>query len=484
MITIVVADDEKLIRAGIKKILMDNVSADLNVIEAKNGKEALDYIKENSTDVLITDIKMPVMDGVELMQNVRELPRKPAMIVLSGFDDFNYAKVAISSGVLAYILKPVDSKELCTAVNSALNSVKKIEKSQTELKLKSLIIEGGSRGIDDLKDINMFHGFCCVTVKIPSGMNDENFYSVLDPNLCYVLEKKKHLAGLVIQKDYLEEIISLVKKNGCTAGISTCSDNVVDLRKLYHQSCSSVLRFFFEDEQFGSVFTYDAESSVSDFSEIDLRYEKFIAALDLLSENEIKKAMSNLLEFDYADSGKKAESVLYVHDKLVSNLFKRYPKFHDNDTYLYLKSLMIENIVQVDSYDEWKHYIGDYVIYLTQLLIKQQGKYPYITKAISYVNRHYSENITMATVANYVSMNYTWFSEKFKEQVGTNFNDYLKKFRMEQAKRLLEMGTYKVYEVANKSGFRDVKHFMKTFRELNGMSAGEWAKIHSRYSED
>jgi two-component system response regulator YesN len=55
---------------------------------------------------------------------------------------------------------------------------------------------------------------------------------------------------------------------------------------------------------------------------------------------------------------------------------------------------------------------------------------------------------------------------------------------MEQAKRLLEMGTYKVYEVANKSGFRDVKHFMKTFRELNGMSAGEWAKIHSRYSED
>ncbi|MCR5217792.1 response regulator [Treponema sp.] len=484
MITIVVADDEKLIRAGIKKILIDNISAELNVIEAKNGKEALDYVNDNSVDVLITDIKMPVMDGIELMQNVRDLSKKPAMIVLSGFDDFNYAKEAISSGVLAYILKPVDSKELVAAVNSALNSAKKIEQSQTELKLKSLIIEGGTGAVDDLKNIKMFNGFCCVAVKILYSASEEKFFSALDPNLCYVLERKKKFTGLVIQKDYLENLINIVRDMGYSVGISTCSDNVLELRKLYHQAYSSVLRSFFAEAGQNDVYTYDADSLVSDFSEIDLRYEKFIAALDLLSENEIKKTMNSLLELDYSDTAKCADSVLYIHDKIVSSLFKRYPKFHDNDTYLYLKSLMIENIAQVDSYEEWKRYIGDYVIYLTQLLIKQQGKYPYITKAISYVNRHYSENITMATVANYVSMNYTWFSEKFKEQVGTNFNDYLKKYRMEQAKRLLEMGTYKVYEVANKSGFRDVKHFMKTFREMNGMSAGEWAKIHSRFTDE
>lgn len=484
MITIVVADDEKLIRAGIKKILTDNISQSLNVVEAKNGKEALDYIKENTVDLLITDIKMPVMDGLELMQNVRELKTKPSMIVLSGFDDFNYAKHAISSGVLAYILKPVDSNELINAVNEALNSAKKVQQSQTELKLKSLIVEGGTGGAEDLKNIKMFNGFCCVAVKFSSQSSEEELFSSLNPDLCYVLEKKMNFTCLVIQKDYLSELIEIITKIKLFAGVSGFSDNVLELRKLYHQSYSSVLRYFFEGKAGFGVYTYDAESLLSDFSDIDLRYEKFIAALDLLSENEIKKTMANLLDVDFENTAKSADSVLYIHDKIVSNLFKRYPKFHDNDTYLYLKSLMIENIAQVDSYEEWKRYISDYVIYLTQLLIKQQGKYPYITKAISYVNRHYSENITMATVANYVSMNYTWFSEKFKEQVGTNFNDYLKKFRMEQAKRLLEMGTYKVYEVANKSGFRDVKHFMKTFREMNGMSAGEWAKIHSRFIED
>ena len=77
-------------------------------------------------------------------------------------------------------------------------------------------------------------------------------------------------------------------------------------------------------------------------------------------------------------------------------------------------------------------------------------------------------------------MNYTWFSEKFKEQMGVNFNDYLKRFRMEQAKYLLEKGTFKVYEVAEKCGFKDVKHFMKSFREMNGMSAGEYGRLYSR----
>ena len=81
-------------------------------------------------------------------------------------------------------------------------------------------------------------------------------------------------------------------------------------------------------------------------------------------------------------------------------------------------------------------------------------------------------------------MNYTWFSEKVKKQTGMNFNEYLKKIRMEHAKSLLEKGIYKVYEVASKCGFKDTKHFMKVFRQVNGMSAGEWAKIHGETSDE
>ena len=71
-----------------------------------------------------------------------------------------------------------------------------------------------------------------------------------------------------------------------------------------------------------------------------------------------------------------------------------------------------------------------------------------------------------------------WFSEKFKEHTGVNFNEYLKRLRIDEAKKLLEKGTYKVYEVAERCGFSDVKYFMKIFREETGMSPTEWSKKH------
>ena len=138
MITIVLADDEKLIRAGLKKILMENLDIPLNIIEAKNGQEALELCKEKHPALLITDIRMPVMDGVELMKNIAAMPAqndKPAIIVLSGYDDFPYAKAAIQSGAISYILKPVDKKELITTVKTAIMDSIKEEKLISEMLL-------------------------------------------------------------------------------------------------------------------------------------------------------------------------------------------------------------------------------------------------------------------------------------------------------------------------------------------------------------
>ena len=82
----------------------------------------------------------------------------------------------------------------------------------------------------------------------------------------------------------------------------------------------------------------------------------------------------------------------------------------------------------------------------------------------------------MAMVANHVSVNYTYFSEKFKEHTGINFNDYLKRVRIEEACRLLTDGFYKVYEVSTRCGFSDVKYFMRSFKELVGVTPGEYRR--------
>ena len=477
MITILIADDEKLIRAGIKKILTDGLEEEINFLEARNGSEAYELCQTNHPNVMITDIRMPGMDGIELMQQISELNQKPATIVLSGYDDFTYAKAAIENGAIAYILKPVDAKELLQSVEKALGEVKSGVQKMNEEKLRSFISEG-HLSEDVAFDAAQFakSGMYCVSLCSPlCNRYDAEFLSGIS---YYVLEQKREYMVFLVSEESLERVAGHPSLADSVMGISLRSNNISELRRIRQEATIALLQSFFAPEKHG-VFRFPEENTVPDFTEVDTNYDKVIANLDLLNEEEVRKAVRKFLDFESLEEGNHAECLNYAFNKIVNGLLKRYPKFNPADTYLYLKGLMIENLIQTATLNEWKNYVLDYVLYLLELLKNQQGKSAYITKAIDYIHQHFKEDITMATVANYVSMNYTWFSEKFKEQMGVNFNDYLKRYRMEQAKRLLEKGTYKVYEVAEKSGFKDVKHFMKSFREMNGMSAGEWARLHS-----
>ncbi|MBR3548561.1 MAG: response regulator, partial [Treponema sp.] len=132
MFKILLADDEKTIRAGIKKIILTNVNEEVSILEARNGDEAFTLCTSELPDLLITDIRMPGTDGVALMQKVSSLATKPYMIVLSGYDDFSYAKAAITSGALAYVLKPVDRDEFISAVNKGIQLARDSRKKMNE----------------------------------------------------------------------------------------------------------------------------------------------------------------------------------------------------------------------------------------------------------------------------------------------------------------------------------------------------------------
>ena len=126
MYRLLIVDDEPLVQIGLKSMLAKELADKIEVVgTASNGQEAWDIISENPPDIVIADIRMPVMDGVELMKQTVALPKKPAIIVLSGFDDFSYAKAAIESGASSYILKPVEAQELLKAVEKALAGVKR-----------------------------------------------------------------------------------------------------------------------------------------------------------------------------------------------------------------------------------------------------------------------------------------------------------------------------------------------------------------------
>lgn len=302
---------------------------------------------------------MPIMDGVELMKNLASMQRKQNIIVLSGYDDFQYAKVAIQSGALSYILKPVDKNELIAAVKNAIMEVSKEEKASNEKKLRQLFENGRLEGKSVLPEIKIKNGLHC--------------FSVYGNNVTAVIEQ------VFEGKNYY--IIAQTRNSVCIV-------------------------YFFE----GPKLDIDATM---------------------------------------------------LNKRITSNMFSRFFNSVESDIYLHMKGIMLENIFECEKLLDWKTAICDYVVYVSALLKQNTKQSPYITEALEYIKTHFTKNINMAIVANQVSVNYTWFSEKFKEHTGMNFNEYLKGLRIEESKKLLEKDCYKVYEVAERFGFSDVKYFMK-----------------------
>lgn len=110
MYTYLIVDDEMIERKGIR-MLLSRMNIRENILEASNGEEALEVFEKEKIDVLLTDINMPFMDGIELLSRIHEAYPGTETVIFSGYDEFSYAKKAISYGVFAYILKPVNPEE-------------------------------------------------------------------------------------------------------------------------------------------------------------------------------------------------------------------------------------------------------------------------------------------------------------------------------------------------------------------------------------
>lgn len=483
MISILIADDEKLIRAGLIKIIKDSFSVPIKILEAKNGKEALEIYEKEEPSLIITDIKMPVMDGIELMTALQNFSQKPQIIVLSGFDDFSFAKAAIQNGALTYILKPVDKKELISAINKAIGISMKDEKKHTEELLKSIMDEGPLAVKQEEVEFDFGEGAYYVSVYgVPAR---ELTDLVLKGQSYYIVEEKRDFVGLLYSFKGEEVVFDKEILNRILVGVSERGTNFSQLRTLRKQSMTALLQEYFSGEnglpvekrKSGMYFYSEPEEKI-DFDGIEEKYTKLAANLSIMTAEEIQKSVKNLLNFKESTANANAVRLYFIYGKIISDLFVRYASLIEGDFYLPSKSVLVEDFSTHENLDDWISCVMDVLIYLGEILKKNTSEYPYIAEAIEYIKKHFTKNINMAIVANQVSVNYTWFSEKFKEHTGINFNDYLKRMRIEEAKRLLEKDCYKVYEVAERSGFTDVKYFMKMFRKMTGMSPTEWAARH------
>ncbi|MDF2889374.1 MAG: hypothetical protein K0R23_3759 [Lacrimispora sp.] len=468
MKNVLVAEDCKIIRKGISAMIARcQVPVD-QILECKNGLEALQIIGNIPIDVLITDIRMPEMDGITLVKELQKNRYIPRIVAISGYDDFSCAVDLLRCGAREYLLKPVKREEL----NSIMVKLEEeIQQEGVEERTKKALCHSQLRRIllsenvtwEEMEEAGRLNGFreeefyvICGDGTLADWQSNQMF-SFPDLEGCYV--------ALLTAKDARD--LALKRRDSRSFGISDSFRGLCNLRKAYEEARHRRIRAFCMQDE-GSLKLGSCLMAPNEL-------ECFVQRIGTQKNN---KNEAILLEI--TDRVKKGEIEGLQFQDLICQILSRVKEF-------YGKILSAEGIspdklchmLEFDNIDEYCREIRQMFSCISQRALSENEDYKSRVKleqALAYINENYPGNINMAMVSNHISMNYTVFSIAFKEYTGDNFVFYLRKIRINEAKRLLSETDYKIGEIGQMTGYEDSKHFMKTFKWVTGVTPSEFRK--------
>ena len=508
MKSIMIVEDEKMIRAGLCAMIANAPVTVETVIECKNGAEALRILKTQQVDVMLTDIRMPKMDGIELVRRAGKLPSPPIMVVISGYSDFDYAVDSFRQGVRDYLLKPVERErvyDLLESLQAELDA--KLRDSSDQLAMNSHILRSIMLGIEtgpvDLDTISGQYG----------GLFVGNYFAVcLAPHnpseidSCYCFEDVKGQMILLVPETSLPKVKNNILKDRC-AGISGIKNDIRQLREAYIESLRVRKYAFVHDgihDYRDLQFPQDTSQEVSfgDEEQIESRkseiptHPSFPAPYSFLPIPPDAKRMQITPEqiVQKLGAGKVGEAAgmlgrmlfLAQNDRAAAVKFPDFLEQIISDlrstfAHMSIVNYELERLADILSFENAYEYytaLCNWMDRLSSILAEgfENQSIRRIRMAVNYVGEHFRSEINLAMVSNYVSMNYTQFSNLFKKHTGYVFSDYLKNLRLAESKRLLTDTSLYIRRVAELSGYKDDKHFMKCFKQEFGVTPGDYRR--------
>lgn len=465
MNTILIAEDEKFIRRGLKTMVERSPVPTGEILEARDGEEALELLRAHPVDLLVTDIRMPRMDGIELVSRLGELDHRPMVLVVSGYDDFSYAVEMLRKGAQDYLLKPVEREQLFGVLEKLEDryrqgqSAREEQDRQFRRALRQLMLEGirseeQKELLEKIRDSffsGPYVGFCAGAraQSLPEGV------------LC--------LRGLHSTFLYFTRLEDCERMSPLPlpAGRSGIYEGVEALHDCYGDACSAWKCSFFT----GELCTQPVRSG----NRAPAASARQLAGLVGLSRG---REVSRLLAAE-ADSTVRGEVDPDAFARLCADFIRQLQASYQDILTLDSEAAHFANIWDFPSCTQYLDELGQWLDLLCGQAAQEFSDYENkqkIRQAVQYMQQHFTEPLNMAQVSNHVSMNYSLFSLLFKQYTGSNFVSYLQKLRLDEAKRLLETTDWRVNEIGHRIGFTDEKHFLKVFKSTVGLSPTEYRK--------
>ncbi|MEC0090637.1 response regulator transcription factor [Paenibacillus macquariensis] len=461
MIKVMIVDDDKLVRKGLISA-MPWKDFDMEVVgEASNGQKALEFLESNAVDLLLTDLAMPVMSGLELIKRVRKEFTHIYIVVLTLHQDFEYIQEALRLGAIDYIAKVQLEKERFEEVLERIYNRIAQEQKRDPNPNEIFAIDRGYALISINNAVGDYW------VKEWSENADQSMIEV-DINLwlwTQPLEQPNEL--------WLERISQVISTKSGWALI-----NLKGLYGRYHKDVHRRLREYREKDFF---YDYDPHSSIGSILLQGWDDHKQVRSEE--SINLMKEQWSSH-EWIYQDSLLNnhihaLKLMRLPQAKLLGLLYSLIDKWN-----LLFYPMSLVKIQLPDSFDSW--YQVDAWCKATRNMIRNAIDKPTfsqevmecIIKAAYIAHEEMNQQITAANISKRVNMSRSYFSQCFKEIVGMSFSDYLRQVRIEKAKELLLYTNKTILWIAEHVGYMDEKYFSRTFREQTDMLPSKYRQTH------
>lgn len=473
---ILIVEDEKMIRQGLHAMVTRSSVSVEEIILCKNGQEAYDVISNSRIDILITDIRMPKMDGIELVKKIQNLDHKPKVMVISGYDDFSYAVELMHYGVKEYILKPVEREKIeqvLLKLEAEIEEEQKIELDYVKI------------GYQQLKYMLMYnHMSESEIIAIETRFRDyiikEDFvicctnYKVIEDRIinkhAIIIEDINGQSACIINASMKDEFINN-QLNGYYVGVSNVHSTIRELKVAYEEAFYARKRTFATSNR---ITVFKEQEKTNETVSNDMLDQ----LVHMIGTDKFENAFKILNRIIYMTKEEQLDMDQFclIMRSIIDKICITYKNVLDFSNVDYL------NIKNVYEYDNLPCYHKAIMSWMKDIHDKLEVEYDdyknkqKIQLAINYIQENYNKDINMAVVSNYVSMNYSLFSYLFKQYNGMNFVNYVKAKRMNEATKLLEETELKIIDISNYIGYENEKHFMKVFRGVYGVSPSEYRK--------
>lgn len=526
MIRTLIIDDEPFIRGGLK-VLIDWEKYGFKIVdEAENGIKAIEKIKENNIDVVITDIKMPRMDGLELIEYVnKNMDVNIDFIVLSGFSDFDYARKAIKFNVNDYLLKPVQKEEL---INSLIKIHERYTKRFLEIEEKKInekliydkyvsgIISGkyDKQIIDYVKkrfnpetkiryiffEVNYINKAYSSLSNEEKRLGQHELYNIISESLnknkynvifdvtreknCYdvgfIYEKRLSREKNLREKEYINELIKYIKDRYKYDFFVYIGQDVNSIEELDISYKSSIIARMFSNFSSGCEISYYDEMIKSNnisFT-IEKRYiDDIIKAIEENNKTKIIECIDKFygnLKNNFVKLEEIEMNIKYLLYNLINTAREIDEKVDQSKIIQYISLGVFKSDISRGSSKHLKKFSLEFSDYLSQLRASNaQGILNYINKEIS---ENYMEKLSLKSLGEKYYINSAYLGQLFKKKYNMSFKDYLNEYRIERAEELLVNTDEKIYKIAEYVGYNNTDYFISKFVQLKGKTPLQYRK--------